>query len=227
MFCVIFEARPRTGHLEAFLDSAERLKPELEQTEGFLSNIRYRSLNRNGWLLSLSDWKDEKAMVRFRTAKLHDEAQEEGREKILSDYHLRVGEVVADTLPPAGCSLIEQRFDETAAGAGTAVTLTNAHRPAQWKETANPADCSEYLGLNPYADGMLDWDVFEDMAVPGNLILLIEWQTGAAAEAFEGTTELPPGARLRRVRIIRDYGMDDRREAPQYYPEVIRRLEEQ
>ena len=31
---------------------------------------------------------------------------------------------------------------------------------------------------------------------------------------------MPDGARLRRVRIVRDYGMFDRREAPQYYPEV-------
>ena len=29
-------------------------------------------------------------------------------------------------------------------------------------------------------------------------------------------------ARLRRVRVIRDYGMFDRREAPQYYPAVSR-----
>jgi hypothetical protein len=27
---------------------------------------------------------------------------------------------------------------------------------------------------------------------------------------------------LRTVRIVRDYGMFDRREAPQYYPEVAR-----
>jgi heme-degrading monooxygenase HmoA len=226
MFCVIFEGRPRTGHLEAFLDSAERLKPELEQVEGFVSNIRYRSLDRHGWLLSLSDWQDEKALVRFRTARSHDEAQEEGREKILADYHVRVGEVVADTRPPAGCSLTQQRFDETAAGAGTAVTLVTAHRPAQWQETNNPADCSEFLGLDPYAEGMLGWDVFDDMAEPGNLILLMEWKTGAAAEAFEWTTALPPGARLRRIRIIRDYGLADRREAPQYYPAVARPAEE-
>jgi hypothetical protein len=31
---------------------------------------------------------------------------------------------------------------------------------------------------------------------------------------------LKDGARLRRVRIIRDYGMFDRREAPQYYPDA-------
>ena len=30
----------------------------------------------------------------------------------------------------------------------------------------------------------------------------------------------PDGARLRRVRVIRDYGMYDRREAPQFFPDV-------
>lgn len=34
--------------------------------------------------------------------------------------------------------------------------------------------------------------------------------------------QLSDDARLRRVRIVRDYGMFDRREAPQYYPEVPR-----
>ena len=41
-----------------------------------------------------------------------------------------------------------------------------------------------------------------------------------AAAAFEANASLPDGARMRRVRVIRDYGMFDRREAPQYYPDV-------
>jgi hypothetical protein len=35
------------------------------------------------------------------------------------------------------------------------------------------------------------------------------------AEEFQGSAELPEGARIRRVRIVCDYGMYDRREAPQ------------
>jgi hypothetical protein len=31
---------------------------------------------------------------------------------------------------------------------------------------------------------------------------------------------LPKGARLRRVRVVRDYGMFDRCEASQYYPDA-------
>jgi hypothetical protein len=33
---------------------------------------------------------------------------------------------------------------------------------------------------------------------------------------------MPLGSRLRHVRVVRDYGMFDRREAPQYYPPVKR-----
>ena len=42
----------------------------------------------------------------------------------------------------------------------------------------------------------------------------------AAAEGFEGMASLQEGARLRRVRVVRDYGMFDRREAPQFYPDA-------
>lgn len=220
MFAVIFEARPRPGQWDAYLENAARLRSDLEQVDGFIDNIRYRSLTRDGWILSLSDWRDEKSLVRWRTDSRHHEVEESGRSSILAEYHLRVGEITNDTRIPAGQELAEQRFDETRAGEGTALTLIDARRPAEWSGTSNPADCSQFLGLDPYADGLLDWDVLEALLTPGDLILLQSWRTGAAAEAFELTTELPPGARLRRVRVIRDYGMFDRREAPEYFPEV-------
>jgi len=220
MFAVIFDVRPRTDQWDAYLEAAEALRPELEQIEGFIENIRYKSLTREGWILSLSVWRDEKALVRWRTQEHHHEAQERGRSQILADYHLRVGEITNDTRIPTGLELLEQRLDETMAGKGTSVTLIDAKRPTEWSATTNPADCSQFLGLNPYADGLLDWDVFEAVLTSGDLILLQSWRTGAAAEAFELTTELPRTGRLRRVRVVRDYGMFDRCEAPQYYPEV-------
>jgi len=220
MFAVIFEARPRPGQWDAYLDNAARLRSDLEQVDGFIDNIRYRSLTREGWILSLSDWRDEKSLVRWRTDALHHEVEERGRSAILAEYHLRVGEITNDTRIPAGHGLVEQRLDETRVGEGTALTLIDARRPTDWNETSNPADCSQFLGLDPYADGLLDWDVLEAVLTPGDLILVQSWRTGAAAESFELTTELPPGARLRRVRVVRDYGMFDRREAPEYFPKV-------
>jgi heme-degrading monooxygenase HmoA len=222
MFSVIFEVQPRPEQWDAYLGYAKMLRPELERIEGFVDNIRYRSLTREGWILSLSGWRDEKALVRWRTRAGHHEVQEKGRGEILLDYHLRVGQVTRDSRPPAGHVVREQRLDETETGAGTTVTLIDGRRPADRVEPARADGVARWLGLAPAASGLVGWDVFAAVLSPGDVILLMSWRDHAAAEAFEGALALPEGARLRRVRVVRDYGMFDRREAPQYYPEVRR-----
>src|SRR6201986_1532212 len=113
MFCVLFEVQPKKTHWDAYLNYAKSLRPSLEKVEGFIDNIRYRSLTREGWILSLSNWRDEKALVRWRTQAVHHEVQEKGRLEVLQDYHLRVGQLTKDTRLPAECTLQEQRLDET------------------------------------------------------------------------------------------------------------------
>src|SRR5215472_2706855 len=113
MFSVIFEVCPKPEQWDAYLDYAKMLRPELEQVDGFVDNIRYRSLTRKDWILSLSGWRDEKSVVRWRTARRHHMAQEKGRSEILLDYHLRVGQITRDTRIPEGHTLEEQRLDET------------------------------------------------------------------------------------------------------------------
>src|ERR1700731_2431387 len=108
MFSVLFEVHPKPDQWDAYLGYAKMLRPELERIEGFVDNIRYRSLTRPGWILSLSGWRDEKALVRWRTRATHHEAQEKGRSDILFDYHLRVGQVTHDTRLPQGHILREQ-----------------------------------------------------------------------------------------------------------------------
>jgi heme-degrading monooxygenase HmoA len=223
MFSVIFEVRPRPEQWDAYLGNARMLRPELEQIDGFVDNVRYRSLTRDGWLLSLSNWRDEKSVVRWRTHARHHQVQEKGRNEILLDYHLRVGQITADTRLPEGCELVEQRLDETETGEATAITLIDAKRPPELPEKASAEEVARYLGLNAQAEGLVGWDVFDAVLTPGDLILLMSWRRGEAASAFAGKAPLPHGARLRRVRVVRDYGMFDRREAPQYYPEAVRR----
>jgi heme-degrading monooxygenase HmoA len=190
------------------------LKPELEAIAGFQENIRYRSLTRAGWLLSLSIWRDEKALVRWRTQAVHHGAQERGRFEVFNDYHLRVGELAEDG--SVG------RSDETEVGAGTAVTLIDAKKPADWVKDHTPEEIAASLGLRAEAPGLVAWDVFDAVLSPGDVILLMTSRDRSAADALERGTALEDGARLRRVRILRDYGMFDRREAPQYYPDVAR-----
>jgi heme-degrading monooxygenase HmoA len=222
MFSVMFEVHPKPEQWDRYLGYAKMLKPELERIDGFVDNIRYRSLTREGWLLSLSGWRDEKALVRWRTQAVHHGVQEKGRSEVFLDYHLRIGQITQDTRVPDGQVLREQRLDETQTGSATTITLIDARRPAEWVKQSAPDDVAKRLGLPPAATGLFAWDVFDAVLAPGDIILLASWRDNAAAEAFGRELSLPDGARLRRVRVVRDYGMFDRREAPQYYPEVKR-----
>src|SRR3569623_1425744 len=99
MFAVLFEVQPKSEKWDDYLGVAKLLKPELEATVGFIENIRYRSLTRQGYLRSLSTWRDEKARVRWRTQAVHHGAQDRGRFEIFGDYHLRVGEFTGEGSP--------------------------------------------------------------------------------------------------------------------------------
>lgn len=223
MFSVIFEVHPRSDQWDAYLGYAKMLRPELQQIEGFVDNIRYRSLTREGWILSLSGWRDEKALVRWRTRAKHHEVQEKGREEVLLGYHLRVGQVTSDTRVPEGQVIREQRLDETEIGNGNTVVFIDSVRPAEWVKEQSAMDVAKWLGLHQNANGLVSWDAFDAVLTPGEIILMTAWKDENDAKAFEAGTKLPEGGRMRRVRVVRDYSLEDRREAPQYYPEVATR----
>src|ERR1700739_2388810 len=157
MFSVIFEVHPKPERWDAYLDNAKMLRPELQQIDGFVDNIRYRSLTREGWIVSLSGWRNEKAVVRWRTSMRHHFVQEKGRSEILADYHLRVGEVTRDTRIPEGYALQQQRLDETEIGGAKTVTLIDAKQPPEWVNQAKPEDVARRLGLAPKAIGLVAW----------------------------------------------------------------------
>src|SRR5579862_7304204 len=113
MFAVIFEVIPKPEQWDAYLGYARQLRPELEKVDGFIDNERYASKRRPGWLLSLSTWKDEKAVIRWRTQAKHHRVQEKGRIEVFRDYHLRVGEITSDSRLPAGERVPALRLDET------------------------------------------------------------------------------------------------------------------
>ena len=222
MFAVLFEVHPRAEQWDTYLNLAQMLRPELEQIEGFIDNIRYRSLTGEGCILSLSNWRDEKALVRWRTRARHHQVQEKGRGEVFLNYHLRVGQLTRDTKPPSGHVLHEQRLDETETGEGTTIALIDAKLAPEWVKEAAPSEVAARLHVPPNATGLVGWDVFDAVLTPGDAILLLTWRDEGAAEAFENSLALPEDRRLRRIRIVRDYGMFDRREAPQYYPDVAK-----
>jgi hypothetical protein len=144
------------------------------------------------------------------------------RDRVFSDYRLRIGQIVADTRVPEGHALSEQRLDATETGVGKAVTLLEAKRSPDWLKEAGAQGVAKSLGLDTDAYSLLAWDAFDALLEPGNVIIVATWPDQAAADAFEHNANLPDDVRVRHIRVIREYGMFDRREAPQYFEEVQR-----
>jgi heme-degrading monooxygenase HmoA len=220
MFSVMFEVFPKKERFEEYLALAKHLKPILDTIDGFVDNERFESKRRRGWILSHSTWRDEKSVVRWRTTGEHHKIQERGRSEVFQDYHLRVGDVIADTNPPREAPIREQRFDETEVGAAKVVTFTET-MPQDGTELASFTTLACTLGLDVTSEGIIDYDVASSIYNPGKLALLVSWNN---AKAAGGWTPVNPGRfqtlRHRTIRIVRDYGMFDRREAPQFYPEA-------
>jgi heme-degrading monooxygenase HmoA len=223
MFAVIFEVQAMPDRFDEYLDLAKQLKPKLEAIEGFIDNERFGSKRTNGRLLSLSTWRDEKAVVRWRTHAEHHGVQKKGRGEVLEDYHLRVGEVTADTHPPRGMAIAQQRLDETEIGDAKVVTLTEV-APKHGATFGDDADALlARLGLETNANGLLDRELFESIYNPGKAVLLLSWRDAGAAAAWKPAPfDAAEAIRHRHVRVIRDYGMFERREAPQFYPPAKR-----
>lgn len=96
MIAVIFEVIPAAGRKQEYLDIAAALRPELEQQDGFISIERFASLTHEGKVLSLSYWRDEEAVKRWRQLERHRLAQARGRNGVFADYRLRVASVLRD-----------------------------------------------------------------------------------------------------------------------------------
>jgi heme-degrading monooxygenase HmoA len=96
MIAVIFEVEPDPAQRQEYLDIAAALRAQLEAIDGFVSVERFESLSRPGRILSLSFWRDEEAVARWRSVEAHRMAQARGRAGVFRDYRLRVAQVLRD-----------------------------------------------------------------------------------------------------------------------------------
>lgn len=96
MIAVIFEVWPADGRKESYLDHAARLRAELEKIDGFISVERFQSITDPVKMLSLSFWRDEAAVARWRNHMGHRATQGAGRAGVFRDYRLRVADVLRD-----------------------------------------------------------------------------------------------------------------------------------
>ena len=97
MYAVIFEVHPKTKlAAQEYLDLAAELRTELEEIDGFISVERFSSLSDEDKFLSISFWRDEKALKQWREQHQHRKAQEKGRGEIFKDYRIIVAKVIRD-----------------------------------------------------------------------------------------------------------------------------------
>lgn len=122
-----FEVEPKQGKFDEYLRLTKSLRAKLEAIGGFDEIEHFANDRTRRPVLSLSTWRNKKTVVRWRTQA----AQEKGGFEVFEDHHVRVGEVIADSLPQAGLAAMEQRFDATEGNRAKVVTLAERwmHRP--------------------------------------------------------------------------------------------------
>lgn len=222
MFLVVFEVQPHAAQHQQYLDFGKLLRPELEQVAGFIDNERFTSTRTAGRVLSLSTWRDEKALIRWRTHALHHQVQEQGRTLVFNNYKLQVGEITHDTRPPDGYQVRHQRLDTTEVSDATVLLLIESAAPPTGTSLSNAL--LQVVTTDDTPDGWVIGESFVSIYNPGRSVVLTGWRNAAAAQAWHAATltALEPSVapRCRFVRVIRAYGMFDRREAPQYYPAI-------
>ncbi len=96
MIAVIFEVWPAEGEKQHYLDLAAALRSDLEKIDGFISVERFQSLSDPAKLLSLSFFRNEEAVQRWRNLPSHRATQAKGRGGVFADYRLRVAGVMRD-----------------------------------------------------------------------------------------------------------------------------------
>ncbi len=208
MIGLFFEVQTRPGHRDQYLDLAAALKPALEAGGGCLTIERFQSLSREDLLLSHQIWQDEGALTAWRVHGQHHKVQELGRERVFADYRIRIAQVIHEARPGQPVWRPERRtpYNDPARRQPTYV-LT-----AESKNARLPVE-TEWRG-----------DAFASVYREGQFAHLIDLPDPESGIAFGTRLFADPTVEYVRVfEVMRDYGMYERAEAPQYYPAVERR----
>jgi hypothetical protein len=104
------------------------------------------------------------------------------------------------------------------------VTLTEVQPAPAGGEILDADALPDLVGLDRSDTVLIGYDVFASIYNRGKLSLLASWSDRPAAEDFAPHPLPDASIRHRIIRIVREYGMFDRRESPQYYPDIKQRI---
>ena len=203
MIALFFEVTPRPGEESRYLDIAASLKPSLEVNGGLLFLDRYKSHARPRTLLSHQIWADEASLVRWRANGHHYAAQSAGRQQVFEDYRLRVGPVIAEGGEGGGVVPQTEGLaynDPIISPARFVIVVRSYGRPVPAADAGEVYESvyreKEFAWVGPIADRPEGYEALRR----------------AAGEDMVSAAQL--------CLVSRDYGLTDRREAPQYFPAV-------
>jgi hypothetical protein len=174
---------------------------------GCLFLDRYKSLTRENVLLSYQIWQDEGAMTAWRVHPVHHGIQVAGREKVFDDYRIRIAQVIHEARPQQPVWRPER--------------LTPYNDPARRPPTYVLASESK----NAELPVQTEWkrDAFKSVYREGYFAHVIDLPDVQSGLEFGPRLFADPTTEYFRVfEVMRDYGMYDRAEAPQYYPPIDR-----
>jgi heme-degrading monooxygenase HmoA len=202
MLALLFEVTPKPGGYQRYLDIAAALRPALDAHDGFLFIDRYRSLSNPDVILSHSLWRDEASLAAWRTFEQHHHAQVAGREHVFADY--RIADVVHARMPDAGDWKPSRPSSYNDPGA---CPLRHVVIAASRGNPCGGDASGQFESLNRPNEFLSLYDAGDFEAVR----MLLE---SLASPKPDATTSQTTSVRV--CEVERDYGMFDRREAPQY-----------
>lgn len=200
MHALLFEVAPRAGHEDHYFTHAAALRPLLAAHEGLLFLDRFRSLTHPNIILSHSHWRDEAALAKWRTDPTHHRSQAAGRNQHFRDYRIRIAHVLQNYT--RGKETTEWSHDG-------AYRDPAAHKPRFVVIVATQGEAIQNGG-----------EAFRSVNVEDSYLAVSTPEAEADGRALvAGASRSAHVTNAMLASVSRDYGMFDREEAPQYFPE--------
>ena len=96
MLIVVFEFTLNEGVGDRYFVVAGMMREEIQNQPGFISIERFRHLDDEQRVVSISTWESEDAIKEWKANLKHRMAQKEGQKTIFKSYRLRVANVIRD-----------------------------------------------------------------------------------------------------------------------------------
>jgi hypothetical protein len=171
-------------------------------------------------LLSLSYWADEAALVQWRSTGEHHAAQQQGRDSILADYRLRVGPVIRPNILDGG------QIGESAHSYNVppfhprqfmAIARIDGLEKPEWLEEWLAQISVKRQGGHAYRSLADSRRYF--VTLPLSSLSESSELPHTCKEACRlGPAEDRGSLNLQLIEVERDYGMEVRDQAPQFFP---------